>query len=47
MNFFKKIISYALGNGLSKLIAVIILPIYTNYLNPDEYGKADLVYYTV
>ncbi len=47
MNFFRKIISYALGNGLSKLIAVIILPIYTNYLNPDEYGKADLVYYTV
>lgn len=47
MNFFRKIISYAFGNGLSKLIAVIILPIYTNYLNPDEYGKADLVYYTV
>lgn len=47
MNFFRKIISYALGNGLSKLIAVVILPIYTNYLNPDEYGKADLIYYTV
>lgn len=47
MEFVKKIFSYAVGNGLSKFIAVIILPIYTNYLNPEAYGKADLSYYTV
>ena len=47
MNFLKKVFSYAIGNGLSKFIAVIILPIYTNYLNPQEYGRADLAYYTV
>ena len=47
MKFVKKVFSYAIGNGLSKFIAVIILPIYTNYLNPQEYGKADLAYYTV
>jgi len=47
MKFLKKVFSYAIGNGLSKFIAVIILPIYTNYLNPEEYGKVDLAYYTV
>lgn len=47
MKFLKKVFSYAIGNGLSKFIAVIILPIYTNYLNPEEYGKVDLSYYTV
>ena len=47
MKFLKKVFSYAIGNGLSKFIAVIILPIYTNNLNPEEYGKVDLSYYTV
>ena len=30
--------TYFVGNVLSKLIAVFLLPIYTAYLSPSEYG---------
>jgi O-antigen/teichoic acid export membrane protein len=34
---------YAIGNLLQKLIAFILLPLYTRYLTPDDYGVKELV----
>lgn len=44
MNFIKKMLSYGVANMLSKFITFLILPIYTNWLIPDDYGQADLAY---
>lgn len=42
MRFEKKLIVYAIGNVASKFISVALLPIYTRYLTPEEYGRADI-----
>ena len=47
MNSIKRFIktagTYLVGNVLSKLVAVFLLPIYTAYLSPAEYGTYDVV----
>lgn len=40
---FKHSSIYGLGNILSKLVAFILLPLYTNYLTPTDYGILELV----
>lgn len=40
--FIKTAGTYLVGNVLSKLVAVFLLPIYTAYLSPTEYGTYDL-----
>ena len=34
---------YLLGNVLSKLVSFFLLPLYTNCINPDQYGSYDLI----
>jgi O-antigen/teichoic acid export membrane protein len=36
--FFKNSILYTLGSMMTPLIGLIMLPVYTNYLTPSEYG---------
>ena len=47
MGFFKKITKisfiYLLGQMGSKFISIIMLPIYTNYISPTDYGTFDVV----
>lgn len=38
---------YAIGNILSKAVAFVMLPIYTRYLSPADYGVAALIDMTV
>ena len=41
---FKDSLIFALGNIGSKIIAFFLVPFYTYYLTPDEYGISDLVF---
>ena len=41
-NFFKSSLCYLLGNILSKVVVVFLLPLYTNYISPEDYGRYDL-----
>ena len=41
--FFKTSAIYFAGNVLSKLVAFILLPLYTIYIRPEQYGEYDLV----
>lgn len=41
--FIKTSIVYFLGNILSKLVSILLLPIYTSRLLPEQYGEYDLV----
>ena len=41
-SFFKNSVIYTLGHVLSSGIAIFLLPIYTRYLSPAEYGVIDL-----
>lgn len=41
---FKDILIFALGNIGSKVIIFFLVPFYTYYLTPDEYGISDLVF---
>lgn len=34
----KSTVGYALGNGVARLAGLLVIPIYTAYLTPDEYG---------
>ncbi|UUV99894.1 lipopolysaccharide biosynthesis protein [Vagococcus luciliae] len=47
MNKYKKLISnsliFAIGNLGSKLIVILLVPLYTYYLTPAEYGVSDLI----
>jgi len=38
-----QIIFYGLGDAISRLVAVLILPIFTRYLTPADYGVASLL----
>jgi O-antigen/teichoic acid export membrane protein len=39
----KKSLIYGLGNFLSRVSAFIMLPVYTNYLSPTDYGVKELL----
>lgn len=41
---FKDTLIFALGNIGSKIIVFFLVPFYTYYLTPDEYGISDLVF---
>lgn len=41
--FVKTVLTYFAGNVLSKLIVFFLLPLYTVYLIPEQYGEYDLV----
>ena len=42
MKFIKSTGIYLLGNVLSKAASFLLLPLYTNYLSPNDYGVYDL-----
>ena len=42
--FARHSLIYALGNGLNRVGAFLLLPIYTNYLSVAEYGVLELFY---
>jgi O-antigen/teichoic acid export membrane protein len=44
LRFFKHSGVYAIGNVLNRAGALILLPLYTNYLIPSEYGALELFY---
>lgn len=44
LRFFKHSGVYAIGNVLNRSGAFILLPLYTNYLVPSEYGSLELFY---
>ena len=39
----KKILIYLLGNVLSRAIIFVLLPVYSTYIVPEEYGYYDIV----
>ena len=41
--FIKTSVVFFLGNILSKLVSILLLPIYTSKLLPEQYGEYDLV----
>ena len=41
---FKDSLIFAIGNIGSKMIVFFLVPFYTYYLTPDEYGVSDLVF---
>ncbi len=41
-NFFKNSLTYSIGHVLTSGIAIFLLPIYTRYLSPAEYGIIDM-----
>lgn len=43
-SFFKNSLTYNIGNILTLGIALFLLPIYTKYLSPEEFGTIDLFY---
>lgn len=43
-NLLKDTFIFALGNIGSKVIIFFLIPFYTNYLSPVEYGLADLIF---
>jgi len=44
LRFFKHSGVYAIGNVLNRAAALLLLPLYTNYLTPAEYGALELFY---
>lgn len=47
MKFIRKLFVYGIGNVSTRAISFLLIPIYTRYVQPEHYGKADLIYYTV
>lgn len=43
----KTTIIYFIGNFASKLLAFFLLPLYTAYLTPDDFGKVDIIISTL
>ena len=41
-SFFKNNLTYNIGNIFTLGIAIFLLPIYTKYLSPNEFGIMDL-----
>ena len=44
LNLIKDTLIFAVGTVGSKLILFVLVPLYTNYLTPGEYGIADFVF---
>ena len=42
-NLFKNTIIIGIGTICTKLISFIMIPFYTKWLSPDEYGDYDLI----
>lgn len=42
INFIKTVFIYLIGSALTKIISFLLLPIYTSYLSPQDYGYYDL-----
>jgi O-antigen/teichoic acid export membrane protein len=38
LNFFKSIFNFGLGNVLAQVIGFLLIPLYTRYLTPEDYG---------
>ncbi|MFE0441032.1 lipopolysaccharide biosynthesis protein [Aerococcus sp. NPDC058936] len=51
MDRYKKLLSnsfiFTIANFGSKIITFLMVPLYTNYLNPNQYGSVDLITTTV
>lgn len=43
LKFIKNVAIYFLGNILTKVISFFLIPLYTNLIDPSEYGNYDLV----
>lgn len=43
IRFVKTAFTFFLGNVLSKIVAFLLIPIYTGYLTPEQFGSYDLV----
>jgi O-antigen/teichoic acid export membrane protein len=43
----KNTLIYFIGNFSSKFLSLLLLPFYTNYLDPSQYGYADIILSTV
>lgn len=43
IRFISTAFTFFMGNVLSKLVAFILIPIYTGYLSPEQFGNYDLV----
>lgn len=43
----KRIVIYGFGTFFGKIIAFLLVPIYTRYLSPADYGQYDVVYSTM
>ncbi|MDA9557893.1 oligosaccharide flippase family protein [Vibrio sp.] len=43
LKLFKNVISYSFGIILSRGISLILLPVYTFYLTPDDYGNIEVI----
>lgn len=43
----KRIIIYGMGTFFGKIIVFLLVPIYTRYLSPADYGQYDVVYSTI
>lgn len=41
-NLMKNSVVFMIGNFASKILIFLLLPLYTNVLNPDEYGEVDI-----
>ena len=37
---------YGMANILNRIVAFVLLPFYTHYLTPEDYGVMDLIYFT-
>ncbi|MFY9311366.1 MAG: oligosaccharide flippase family protein [Bacteroidia bacterium] len=44
---FKKSFIYFIGQGLAAIIAIVLIPLYTKYLSPEEYGYATIIQITI
>lgn len=45
--FSKHSLIYFIGNLLNRLGVLLLLPVYTNYLNPGEYGTLEIIFVTI
>jgi O-antigen/teichoic acid export membrane protein len=44
MNFSRNILIYGLGNGISRFIQVLLVPVFVRVFSAEQYGSYDLVY---
>ena len=42
LNFLKSIFNFGLGNVLAQVIGFLLIPLYTKYLNPEDYGILEI-----